>query len=250
MAILEHIAEGKPIKIFRVIKNSIFAVILVALVGVIALTMFTRISGKTPSLFGYTVYRVSSGSMEPTFKVGEIIICKDCDPMQLKNGDIITYDGTSGDFAGKSVTHRVVKPPYKEGNGYYLVTKGDDNPVEDTPISVEQVTGIFLNKIEFLKMLFDFFVTPWGLITLVALIILAFFNEIVIFVSALTGRGTPPKKKEDIHDIIARLQNNQELLAESEHAELIDDLTEPLGVAITEDEKQMLENDKNRDNKE
>jgi hypothetical protein len=95
------------------------------------------------------------------------------------------------------------------------VTKGDDNPAEDSPISTSQVTGIFKTKLDFIKWIFDIFVTPWGLILLIGLIVLAFFNEIVNFVRALAGYDED-EKREDIQDIIERVQRES---AEKEKAE-------------------------------
>ena len=197
--------ESRLKKTLRIIKNVIFALIMTVIVGLLIITLTARINGETPSIFGYTVYRVSSGSMVPSLEVGDIILSRECDPMTLKNGDIITYDGKSGQFAGKRVTHRVVTEPYFDsGRGEYcLVTKGDDNPIEDTPITASQVTGIMVRKIGVLKWLFDFFVTPWGLLTIIGLIILAFFNEIINFVRAMMGED---EEHEDIQDIIERVQ--------------------------------------------
>lgn len=206
MSKLKHKEESKLVKTIRLIKNIFFAVILVLLTGVIILTLVTRISGKTPSILGYTMYRVSSGSMEPTLKVGDIILSSECDPMTLKKDDIITYDGTVGEFKDKRVTHRVVKAPYKDSGSYYLVTKGDDNPVEDSPINVSQVRGKYVAKIDILRWLYEFFITPWGLLTLIALIILAFSNEIITLVKVLFGKGYEPPEKDSIEDIIERYQ--------------------------------------------
>ena len=73
-----------------------------------------------------------------------------------------------------------------------------------TPIEVSQVTGVFVSKLAFVKVLFDFFLTPWGLLVLIGLIILAFFNEIINFVKALLGDSD--EEQEDIQDIIERVQ--------------------------------------------
>lgn len=203
--------QKKPLKggmkVLKIVKNTIFAVVLASLVILLLFTITARINGETPTLFGFTIYRVSSGSMEPFLKVGDIILTKNCDPMELKEGDVITFNGTSGELEGKRVTHRVVKKPYYNDteDGYYLVTKGDDNPVDDNPIKTSQVTGIFVGKIEFLKWIYDIFITPWGLLILLALIILAFFNEIVLFVKALFGH-VDDEEQEDIQDIIERVQ--------------------------------------------
>ena len=194
-------------KILRIIKNTFFVLLLISLLCLLSVILTARINGETPSLFGHAVYRVSSGSMVPYLNVGDIIICKECDPMSLKEGDVVTYDGKSGEFAGKRVTHRVVKEPFvnPDDGKYYLVTKGDDNPVEDSPISVSQVTGIMVGKLDWLKALYDFFITPWGLLTIIALIIIAFFGEIIGFAKALLGFGEEDEH-EDIQDVIDRIQ--------------------------------------------
>lgn len=198
----------KAFRVLNIIKNIILGIVLAFLAIVMVAVLTAHFNGETPKLFGHAIYRVSSGSMEPYLKVGDIILCADCDPMELKEGDIITYNGTVGQFKGKKVTHRVVTAPYydEEQGKYYLVTKGDDNPVEDSPISVDQVSGKYIQKIGILKGFYDFFITPWGLLVLIALIVLAFFSEIVNFVRALTGRVDDDEEHEDIQDIIARIQ--------------------------------------------
>lgn len=210
--------DKKAFRVLKIIKNSVCAVALVALVCLVMFTLIARVNGETPKLFGYSVYRVSSGSMVPALEVGDIILCRECDPMELEEGDIITYNGTSGQFAGKKVTHRVVTAPYRDENDgeYYLLTKGDDNPVEDTRITVSQVTGKYLHKLAWLKNIYNFFLTPWGLLTIIALILLAFSNEIVIFTKAATGRDD--EQEEDIGEIIDRIQRESAEEAAAEQA--------------------------------
>ena len=169
-------------------------------------TMVARINGKTPSFFGYSVFRVSSGSMSPAYEIGDVIIVKEVDPMTLNVGDVCTYNGTSGEFAGKIVTHRVIKAPFDENGAYYIQTKGDANVIEDPKISVNDVLGKVETKIGFLRVLYNFFITPWGLIAVILLIIAAFFNEIVNFVKAVIGIGYKEEKVESVEDIIARYQ--------------------------------------------
>lgn len=196
----------KALKALKIAKNVLLTVVLVFLASTLILTVMARINGEAPTLFGYTVYRVSSGSMVPYLQVGDIILSHECDPMTLKDGDVITYNGLSDQLAGKRVTHRVVKAPYVDPNNgkYYLLTKGDDNPVEDSPVALSQVTGIMTAKLDFLKGLYDFFITPWGLLTIIALIIAAFFNEIINFGKALFGYGHD--EEEEIQKVIERIQ--------------------------------------------
>ncbi len=199
--------EGKKgFKTFRIVRNTILGIIIACLTFVIILTMITRLTGGTPSVFGYSLFRVSSGSMEPELEIGDVIVMKSCDGLDVKKGDIVTYESKSGEMAGKLVTHRVVKAPYKYKENYYLVTKGDANIGEDKPIRVNQVKGTLVTKISILSFIYNIFVTPVGLLIIIALIIFAFFNEIVIFVKAILGIGYEDKPKESVDDIIERYQ--------------------------------------------
>lgn len=144
--------------------------------------------------------------MEPELEIGDVIVMKSCDGLSVKKGDIVTYESKSGEMAGKLVTHRVVKAPYKEKADYYIVTKGDANIGEDEPIGVSQVKGILVTKISILSFIYNIFVTPVGLLIIIALIIFAFFNEIVILVKAILGIGYEDKPKESVDDIIERYQ--------------------------------------------
>ena len=209
-------APSKVLRAFRIAKNIVLGVVFGMLVCLLVIILTARIHGETPKLFWHAVYRVSSASMTPYLQIGDIILCEDCDPMTLKNGDIITYNGTEGQLAGKRVTHRVVREPYlNPADGkYYVVTKGDDNPTEDSPVELSQVTGKYVQKIELLKNIYDFFVTPWGLITVIALILLAFSTEIYNLIRAVTGGN---EEKESIAEVIERVQRESD--AEKENKE-------------------------------
>ncbi len=232
-------------KAVRYSKNAIFAVLLVVLVGILIVTMLARVSGKSPSLLGFAVYRVSSGSMEPTLKVGDVILSQKCNPEDLAEGDIVSYEGSVGEFKDKIVTHRVQTAPYKENGEYYLVTKGDNNPAEDSPILFKQVCGKMIQKLDFLAMIYDFFITPWGLISIILLIILAFFNEIIIFVSALLG--IEPKDNNNSVENIIEKYRNENITKALDNIE-IDELIEQSGISNEEPDSVSEESD-NFDNK-
>lgn len=162
----------------RRIFNIILTIVLVILVVVIALTMFIRISGNTPSFGGYMIFRVSTGSMEPELNIGDVILVKDVNVLEeVAVGDVITYEGRESSYAGKLITHEVIKAPYEENGKYYLVTKGIANPIEDPAITEDQVVGKMLMKIPLIGMLYNFFLTPWGLVITILLIVLAFSGE-------------------------------------------------------------------------
>jgi hypothetical protein len=68
------------------------------------------------------------------------------------------------------------------------------------------VEGKFVGKVEILNYLYGFFITPLGLLTMIFLIIIAFFNEIIILVKAIAGIGYEKQPEESVEDIIERYQ--------------------------------------------
>ncbi len=80
--------------------------------------------------FGWGVVRVLSGSMEPTFSEGSLlVVSRVVSPDEVSAGDIVVYD------AGQSlVAHRVV-----EVSDDAFVTQGDANNAPDDPIGFSQV---------------------------------------------------------------------------------------------------------------
>ena len=196
-------------KVLRIIKNIVLGTLIALLTLVLIMSMIARFSGGTPSILGYSLYRVSSGSMSPELVVGDVILVKNCDGMDVRDNDIVTYVATSGEMSGKLITHRVIKAPYEQNGEYYIITKGDANDSADDPVKVNQIEGKMLTKVGILKYLFDFFVTPWGLLAIIALIILAFSNEIVILVKAIFGIGYH-EEKTNIDEIIERYQKENQ----------------------------------------
>lgn len=197
----------KKIKVFRIIKlikNIICWTLIAVLVFTLVVFFMSRINGSTPSVFGYSIFRVSSGSMEPELMVGDIILDKTVDnPEDLKVGDVITFK--SSDYGDLLVTHKVIKAPYEENGKLMLQTKGIANEVEDKPISVDNVKGIMICKVDYLDTVYNVFLSPWGLLILIALIVIIFFDEIITIVKILTNNDKSVKDADNINEIIDRL---------------------------------------------
>ena len=210
----------KKKKIFRVInliKNIICWTLVVILVFTLVIFFTSRINGSTPSVFGYSIFRVSSGSMEPELMVGDIILDKEVEnPEDLKVGDVITFRSDNpGDML---VTHKIIKAPYEENGELKLQTKGIANDVADKPISADDVKGIMICKVDYLDTVYNIFLSPWGLLILIALIVIIFFDEIITIVKILTNNDKSAKEAENINDIIDRLQA-EKLREQAEKAE-------------------------------
>lgn len=199
-------------RVINVIRKVIFWTFIVVLVFTVLSFLVVRINGGTPSVFGYTIQRVSSGSMEPTLKVGDIIISKDVEDItELEAGDIITFKGDKTyDF--NNVTHRILIPPAEDYDGtYYITTRGDANDASDEPITGDKVMSKYIGKIDILQKFYEFFLSPWGLITFVGLLLLIFFDEIINIVRIVTGnvKDEDDEEEESISQIIERIKREE-----------------------------------------
>ena len=85
---------------------------------------------------------VTSGSMKPAIDPGDVVLTKYQPAHSIKAGQIILYFNTE---LGSEVSHRVfsVQP---QGNLIAITTKGDANPVADTPVTFNGQMPIPVSK--------------------------------------------------------------------------------------------------------
>ena len=136
-------------KIVQIIVNVFLVFSLVVIVFCIAGFLQLKVLKKPyVDIFGYTLFSVATGSMQPTLNINDIIIVKITD--DVKVGDIITYR-EENDF----ITHRVIS-----NNKETFVTKGDYNNTEDNPIDTSKIVGKLVCKIPSLGLIGDILLTP------------------------------------------------------------------------------------------
>ena len=120
--------------------------ILIAAVIFTAYVMVSSAHGKAVNVFGKSVLKVVTGSMEPSIHVGDYIIVEKTDTNSLKEGDIISFYSDQNDILDLLVTHRIVSV---NSDGTY-VTKGDANPVSDSvTVRPERIVGKYTHKARF-----------------------------------------------------------------------------------------------------
>lgn len=90
-----------------------------------------------PRVFGYQIYNVVSGSMEPAIPTGSLVYVSKTEPADLKTDDVIAFYSSAD--TGAIITHRIVKNQVVSGQ---IITKGDANAAEDMiPVKYGQVLG-------------------------------------------------------------------------------------------------------------
>ena len=97
---------------------------------------------EVPKIGGYCPLIVLTGSMEPEIKSGDLIIVKQVDGKDVKDGDVIAFFDPDGN--GTSIlTHRVIEIIEEDGKLSFR-TQGDANDSQDRlPVSEEDLVGIY-----------------------------------------------------------------------------------------------------------
>lgn len=138
--------------------------IAVALLAILLVNIFSaKIRGDVPSVFGYSVMNIISGSMENAedpdagIPTGSYILIKKCDPSTVKRGDIICFYSSDPLIHGYPNTHRVVEDPIVTTDGIEFVTKGDANPIPDKyNAEGDKLLGRFVCRLDFIASLVRF----------------------------------------------------------------------------------------------
>ena len=191
----------------RRVANILSTVLLVALVLLVIVIFITRITGHVPSVFGYSIFRVQTDSMTPTLEVGDVIIDKKVPAEDIQKGDIITYDCLSGDLAGQTITHRVVTDPECRSGTYYYQTQGDRaGALLDDVISYDQVEGKYVNKLPWLNEMYSFFLSPYGLLTFILIILILFGYEMI---SLIVSYKSLDEKDDDYYEPKAKKKSKK-----------------------------------------
>ncbi|NLF36995.1 MAG: signal peptidase I, partial [Clostridiaceae bacterium] len=120
MSIFKRRKKGKWI------ITAIFAVLLVFLIIFVGNMIYSQITNKVPSFFGYSVMNIISTSMEPQIPENTFILIKKADPADLKVGDVITFYSKDPTIRGLPNTHRITDIRIENGN-FVFITKGDAN---------------------------------------------------------------------------------------------------------------------------
>jgi len=112
------------------VQRAISILVSVFLALTVVLCLYTTIqvlSHGFVNLGGFSLFRVVTGSMEPTISVGALLVSRQVDIDTLQLGDIICFQAQESAIFGKMMTHRVTDITVAADGGVLLVTKGDAN---------------------------------------------------------------------------------------------------------------------------
>ena len=115
-------------------------------------------------LVGLQVFNVISGSMEPTYSVGDLLYVKTVDPDSVRVGDPITFV-LNEDLV--VATHRVVDI---DAENRQFTTKGDANKSEDAaPVHFNNLIGVPVFAVPLLGYVSAYIQSPPGMYVAIGL---------------------------------------------------------------------------------
>jgi len=163
---------------------------------------------EVPSFLGYKPFIVLSGSMEPEFYSGDLVLAREVVTSDLKVGDVISYR------EGQSViTHRILEITEEQGRKF--ITKGDHNNVIDrNPVTEDQVEGRYLFHVSKLGNFAIFMQTPLGMVIFIACPLVLF-----ILYDIMRRSYFDRKKNKKTVELEAELAKMRQQLAEKQEKE-------------------------------
>lgn len=179
--------------IFTVKKiwNTVTTVFVIAVVALALALVGVR-------LFGFQVFSVLSGSMEPTYHVGSLILVRPTEPQKIRVGDPITFVMNENLLVA---THRVIGIDAEEDDGMLrFATQGDANDTPDAAlVHQNNVIGVPILHVPKLGYAIDYIREPPGTYAAVAigaLVLLLLFLPDMIRVFKSDDAKKPEKTKE------------------------------------------------------
>lgn len=230
-------------KVLSIVLNTLIWLFVIFSVLITVLVFSAQGSADgVPALFGKSLVTISSDSMKPVYKTGDLVFMEkigDEEKFNLEVGTIITFrapvDLDNDDISGDINTHRIVEVIDADGNGdaENYITKGDavggtdnegTNPYKVQPANVIGVCtedgkiGGLGNVIKFLRSSIGFF------LCIVLPLILFFLYELYNFVSIIVSErakraaeaAPAPVDEEEIkrravEEYLAKQKNEEEI---------------------------------------
>lgn len=195
-------------KIIKIGAKILYQALVIVCFLVASIIIFQKISNNNKSIAGYRIFRVITGSMEPEYDVGEVVICKEIDPKTIKVGDDIVYLGTYGEYNGKIIMHDVVAIETDDDGKLNFHAKGLHNSsVEDPQVKESQIYGVVKYKSGILTVLYKLATNIYSLFVIIILLVLNVFISFKV-----TGKKEIQQLNEanDNYDDVTDIECNKE----------------------------------------
>ena len=217
--------------IIRLILKILYQILVVFCLLLAAVIILQRVSNSNKSIAGYRIFRVISGSMEPEYDVGEVVISKEVNPKNIKVGDDIVYLGKYGEYNGKIIMHSVVAIENDENGNLRFHAKGlHVGSVEDPQITESQIYGVVKFKSKILTVLYQLATNIYSVFAIITVLALN------VFIAFRTPKNQKIQQLAEINEEVEEEEDDYEVESDDEDDDLDED-------DYDEDEDEDEEND-------
>lgn len=163
-------------KVIKIVLKILYQILVIICLIVAAVIILQKVTASNKSIAGYRIFRVITGSMEPEYDIGQVVISKEVDPNSIKVGDDIVYLGTYGEYSGKIIMHSVVGIEKDANGNLNFHAKGlHSSSVEDPQIKESQIYGVVKFKSKILTVLYKLATNIYSLFVIVLVLALNVF---------------------------------------------------------------------------
>lgn len=163
-------------KVIKIVLKILYQILVIICLIVAAVIILQKVTASNKSIAGYRIFRVITGSMEPEYDIGQVVISKEVDLNSIKVGDDIVYLGTYGEYSGKIIMHSVVGIDKDANGNLNFHARGlHSSSVEDPQIKDSQIYGVVKFKSKILTVLYKLATNIYSLFVIVLVLALNVF---------------------------------------------------------------------------
>lgn len=220
------------INAIKLIFKIVYQILIFLCLILTIIIVLQKVTNSNKTIFGYRIFRVVSGSMEPAYDIGEVVICKETEPEDIKVGDDIVYLGEYDEYKGKIIMHEVTKIDRDENNNINFHAKGlHSASVEDPRIKSTQIFGVVKFKSDILTTLYKLAMTPYSSFIIITILVL---NVFVSF------KFTKKEQLQQLNEVNEEFNEEAEENSEEENENSVENDAQEIENEIKDDEEKDL----------
>lgn len=193
-------------KTLKILLKILYQLIIIMCLILTIIIVLQKVTSNNRTILGYRIFRVITGSMEPEYDIGQVVICKATNPEEIKIGDDIVYLGKYGEYNGKIIMHEVVGIDKDENNNLNFHAKGlHTASVEDPLIKPNQIYGVVKSKSVIITLLYNLATSIYSSFIIITVLVL---NVFISF--KFSGKGKIQQLQESYEEIEEGEENSDE----------------------------------------
>lgn len=216
-----RLKSDKTKKIFKIVSKIIYQLAIIFCLLLTIIIVMQKVTNNNKTILGYRIFRVVTGSMEPEYEIGQVVICREVEPENIKIGDDIVYYGLTGDYNGKIIMHEVIGIDKDENGNFNFHAKGlHSSSVEDPQIKPGQIYGVVKIKSGILTKLYKLATSIYSAFIIITILV------INVFISFKFSNKPAVQQLEEYYDDETEDDSENETDEEDNDEEQLDETEE------------------------